>query len=76
MVPSSGKNMPVIIRRSVVLPAPLGPSNPKTEPFFIEKLMFSTAFCPAKYFLSDVTSIMGSIIVIADEKLRVKVVRR
>ena len=44
--------------------------GPKTDPLLIEKLMFSTAFCPEKYFFIDFTSSIGSIIVIADGKLR------
>jgi len=43
----------------VVLPAPLGPKNPRISPFFTLKLMPFTAFTvPSKIFVKPFTSIV------------------
>jgi len=38
-VPEVGREIPVKMRMVVVLPAPLGPKNPKVSPTPMEKLM-------------------------------------
>src|SRR5205085_9948640 len=43
----------------VLLPAPLGPSNPKTSPRLTEKLTRSTAIFSPKRFTRSTTSIIG-----------------
>ena len=43
MVPVSGFSWPVIIRNSVVLPAPFGPMTPTMPPGGREKAMFSNS---------------------------------
>src|SRR5512136_2544337 len=50
-VPDVGGKMPVSMEMVVVLPAPLGPSRPKTSPSWTEKLMPLTASWPP-YFLT------------------------
>src|SRR6266516_799585 len=43
----------------VLLPAPLGPSKPKTSPWFTEKLTESTAVWSPKLLTRSTTSIIG-----------------
>ena len=48
MVPLSGTVMRLMMRMSVVLPAPLGPSRPKTRPRGTLMLTPSSAVCVPK----------------------------
>src|SRR5437764_8660178 len=57
--PPVGGNSVVRILMIVLLPAPLGPSNPKTSPLLTEKLTRSTAIFSPKRFTRSTTSIMG-----------------
>jgi len=43
IVPAEGRSKPRIILMVVLLPEPLGPSNPKTSPGAMERLSESTA---------------------------------
>src|SRR5438874_10741787 len=60
----SGKSV-VKILMIVLLPAPLGPSKPKTSPWFTEKLTMSTAVWSPKLLTRSATSIIGEDCVIA-----------
>src|SRR5215472_15037780 len=48
MAPASGRSKPAIIRRSVVLPHPDGPSRVKNSPASMAMLTLSTAFSAPK----------------------------
>jgi hypothetical protein len=50
-----------IIFMVVVLPAPFGPRNPKTSPFFTEKAIPSTAMVLPKVFFKSFASMMPGI---------------
>ena len=54
MVPVLGVIMPAIIRRRVVLPAPLGPIYPTISPFLIEKEILLVAFTSLYFLLKKV----------------------
>src|SRR5436190_15434271 len=56
--PVGGKSV-VRILMIVLLPAPLGPSNPKTSPRLTEKLTRSTAIFSPKRFTRSTTSIIA-----------------
>ena len=56
-VPLDGSARPRIMRRVVVLPAPLGPRKPVTFPGWTSKLTSSTAVTEPKRFVSERTSI-------------------
>ena len=55
-VPLVGRDSVVSMRTSVVLPAPLGPSSPSTEPCGIAKLTPSTATVSPKCFTRSMAS--------------------
>ena len=58
-VPLVGRVSVVIIRTVVVLPAPLGPSSPRTVPCGTEKLTPSTATLSSKCFTRLSASMAG-----------------
>src|SRR5271156_5893470 len=57
--PSLGVSSVVSIRTTVVLPAPLGPSNPKTSPRRTSKLTLSTAVKAPKRLVRSLVRIAG-----------------
>src|SRR6185503_3567305 len=59
--PSLGCRMPQSMRMTVDLPEPLGPRNPKIEPFSTEKLTWSTAVKWPKRFVRFSHSIMAAL---------------
>src|SRR5262245_23687425 len=59
-VPSVGSRIPHNIRIIVVFREPLGPRNPKIDPFPTENETWSTAVNVPKRFVSPSTSIIGS----------------
>jgi hypothetical protein len=58
-VPLLGSVSVVIIRTVVVLPAPLGPSKPRTVPGGTAKLTWSTAVFSPKRLTRSIASIAG-----------------
>ena len=60
-LPPLGRVMPLIRLNSVVLPAPLGPSNPKISPSRTARLTPSTATSPPKRQLSAWISSSGGL---------------
>ena len=59
-VPAVGSSKPPIIRSSVVLPQPLGPSRPKNSPGRMESETSSTATKSPKRFETRSISTVGS----------------
>jgi hypothetical protein len=60
-VPEVRGDKHAIIFMVEVFPAPLGPRNPKTSPFFTVKLIPSTAFILPNVFFRTVASIISGI---------------
>ena len=58
MSPSVGASNPAIIRSTVVLPPPLGPSNAINSPSLTEKETFLTAVTPPNFLLTFFNSML------------------
>ena len=58
-LPDDGPNMPVIIERRVVLPAPFGPNNPKIDLSYTIRWSRSTASLPELYVFDNFLTTKG-----------------
>ena len=59
-VPLVGRDIVVSMRTVVVLPAPLGPRIPRTDPVGTEKLMPSTATVSPNFLTRSIASTAGT----------------